>query len=99
MCTISITCVLGVFGLICACIYEDDQKKLEDPGALLDQPFEKLFTLYGMVTFQFDIHPSILTIQVDMKRKKNIYKAIIAGYLGVKRWPLLFKKEFIFLVL
>lgn len=41
-----------------------------------------MLTAYGIITFQFDIHPTILTIHVDMDEKKKITKVIIVGFLG-----------------
>jgi len=37
---------------------------------------------YGIVAFQFDIHPVILTIQMDMKDKTKLSRALIGGFLG-----------------
>lgn len=41
-----------------------------------------MLTAYGIITFQFDIHPTILTIHVDMDEKKKITKVIIVGFLA-----------------
>lgn len=37
---------------------------------------------YGIVAFQFDIHPVILTIQMDMKDKTKLSRALIGGFSG-----------------
>lgn len=35
---------------------------------------------YGIVAFQFDIHPVILTIQMDMKDKTKLSRALLGGF-------------------
>lgn len=40
-----------------------------------------LLKAYGIIAFQFDIHPMLLTIQVDMKNKKEIGKSVTIGIL------------------
>lgn len=40
-----------------------------------------LLKAYGIIAFQFDIHPMLLTIQVDMKNKKKIGKSVSIGIL------------------
>lgn len=42
--------------------------------------WELIFISYGIISFQFDIHPSILTIQVDMKEKSKLNIAVIGGF-------------------
>jgi solute carrier family 32 (vesicular inhibitory amino acid transporter) len=42
-------------------------------------PIANLLSAYGVVAFQFDIHPMLLTIQVDMKNKRKIGKAVCVG--------------------
>jgi solute carrier family 32 (vesicular inhibitory amino acid transporter) len=44
-------------------------------------PIANLLAAYGVVAFQFDIHPMLLTIQVDMKNKRKIGKAVCIGIL------------------
>lgn len=41
-----------------------------------------IISAYGIIAFQFDIHPMLLTIQVDMKDKSKILWAIIGGFFG-----------------
>ncbi|KAF3429696.1 hypothetical protein E2986_02177 [Frieseomelitta varia] len=36
---------------------------------------------YGMLAFQFDIHPTLMTVQVDMRRPQDISKAIVISFL------------------
>jgi solute carrier family 32 (vesicular inhibitory amino acid transporter) len=44
-------------------------------------PLLNLLKAYGIISFQFDIHPMLLTIQVDMEDKKKIGKAVFGGLL------------------
>lgn len=46
--------------------------------------FESLLKAYGIIAFQFDIHPMLLTIEVDMEKKQRIGKAVTYGILGEK---------------
>ncbi|XP_037029958.1 proton-coupled amino acid transporter 2 isoform X2 [Bradysia coprophila] len=40
---------------------------------------ENLLQTYGMIIFQFDIHPMLMTIQVDMQQKHKIGSAVCLG--------------------
>uniref|UniRef100_A0AAG5CY03 Amino acid transporter transmembrane domain-containing protein n=1 Tax=Anopheles atroparvus TaxID=41427 RepID=A0AAG5CY03_ANOAO len=44
-------------------------------------PLVQLLKAYGIIAFQFDIHPMLLTIQVDMQHKRHIGKAVLYGIL------------------
>lgn len=46
---------------------------------LTPPPAINLLKAYGIIAFQFDIHPMLLTIQVDMKEKRKIGKAVCYG--------------------
>lgn len=35
-----------------------------------------------MLAFQFDVHPTLMTVQVDMRRPQDINKAVIISFLG-----------------
>ena len=35
-----------------------------------------------MLAFQFDVHPTVMTVQVDMKKPKDINKAVIYSFMG-----------------
>lgn len=35
-----------------------------------------------MLAFQFDIHPTLMTVQVDMRHPQDINKAVIISFLG-----------------
>lgn len=47
--------------------------------------WESIAIAYGILAFQFDIHPTILSVQVDMEDKSKLGKPIIAGFLGKKK--------------
>lgn len=52
-------------------------------SAHTDYPsFENLLHAYGIIAFQFDIHPMLLTIEVDMEQKRKIGRAVTYGILG-----------------
>lgn len=42
----------------------------------------RLLKAYGIIAFQFDIHPMLLTIQVDMEKKRKIGKAVFLGLMA-----------------
>lgn len=44
--------------------------------------FENLLNAYGLIAFQFDIHPMLMTIQVDMYNKSKISNAVCYGALS-----------------
>ncbi|XP_050081741.1 uncharacterized protein LOC126569013 [Anopheles aquasalis] len=44
-------------------------------------PLVQLLKAYGIIAFQFDIHPMLLTIQVDMQHKRQIGRAVLYGIL------------------
>lgn len=80
----SISLVVGVFVLIVGCILFDSEYK-EAPGEQEEDQtplWNYILTAYGIIVFQFDIHPTILTIQVDMHEKIKLNKAILTGFLG-----------------
>lgn len=52
--------------------------ELYDP---LNPPIFNLLKAYGIISFQFDIHPMLLTIQVDMQDKSKIGRAVFSGLL------------------
>ncbi|XP_063388126.1 probable sodium-coupled neutral amino acid transporter 6 [Cydia fagiglandana] len=61
------------------CILLDDSSP--SSAGLLDQPqLQDLVVAYGIIAFQFDIHPMLLTIQVDMKDSRKINRAVLCGF-------------------
>lgn len=41
-----------------------------------------MLKVYGMIAFQFDIHPMLMTIEVDMQNKAKIGSAVCYGLIG-----------------
>lgn len=74
----------SVAALTWLCIYwETDDPEVTpletfDPG---NPPLLNLLKAYGIISFQFDIHPMLLTIQVDMEDKNKIGHAVFSGLL------------------
>lgn len=64
------TCIIG------------DNVSPEPVGSLLElQPsLQDYLTAYGILAFQFDIHPMLLTLQVDMKDSRKINTAVLSGF-------------------
>ncbi|XP_053618517.1 probable sodium-coupled neutral amino acid transporter 6 [Plodia interpunctella] len=63
------------------CIMLDDVSPPSRGGLLEYQPsVEDFLIAYGIIAFQFDIHPLLLTIQVDMKDSRKINGAVLGGF-------------------
>lgn len=45
--------------------------------------FHFRFCSYGMLAFQFDVHPTLMTVQVDMRQPRHIDKAVILSFLSM----------------
>lgn len=80
VCLISVLLVALVFVLISTSIVLDGHQEIVTRGDDCNLTYD-LLKLYGIITFQFDIHPTILTVQMDMKKKDDVNKAILWGYL------------------
>lgn len=78
--------MLAVSVLIWSCILESESISMSQEhfrGIVLDEPnYPNLLQVYGMITFQFDIHPMLMTIEVDMTQKHKIGKVVCYGLLG-----------------
>ncbi|XP_018357884.1 PREDICTED: proton-coupled amino acid transporter 4 [Trachymyrmex cornetzi] len=44
--------------------------------------WDKFISGYGMLAFQFDVHPTLMTVQVDMCRPRDIDKAIFFSFIA-----------------
>ncbi|XP_026750638.2 uncharacterized protein LOC113511220 [Galleria mellonella] len=77
----SVLIVTTVAMSVWSCILLDDVSP-RSAGSLLDyQPSaEDFLNAYGIIAFQFDIHPLLLTIQVDMKDGRRINSAVLGGF-------------------
>ncbi|CAH1235657.1 unnamed protein product [Diabrotica balteata] len=79
--------VTSVFLLVCGCILFDANESTPQPAQIDSTfPWKTILKAYGILAFQFDIHPSILTIQVDMNDKSQLSKAIVGGFSTTNYW-------------
>ncbi|KAL0811835.1 hypothetical protein ABMA28_009263 [Loxostege sticticalis] len=63
------------------CILLDEESPPSAGGLLEYQPSAQDFLIaYGIIAFQFDIHPLLLTIQVDMKDSRRINAAVVSAF-------------------
>ncbi|XP_022913669.1 uncharacterized protein [Onthophagus taurus] len=81
LCASSVMIVILVFLLLIICLLKIEESPRNFPSDLTLTFLENVALAYGVISFQFDIHPTILTIQVDMNNQKNISKTIIMGFL------------------
>lgn len=71
--------VIAVFLLVLGCSLANPtaEQKLQN----VPQPtWEVMLKAYGIITFLFDVHPSVLTILVDMDDKMQLPIAIFGGF-------------------
>ncbi|CAH1183550.1 unnamed protein product [Phaedon cochleariae] len=83
LCSTSAGIVASVFILTCGCLIFSggSSDKPASPESLDSSfPWQLILKAYGIIAFQFDIHPSILTIQVDMIDKTQLTKALFGGF-------------------
>ncbi|XP_026497665.2 uncharacterized protein LOC113401825 [Vanessa tameamea] len=63
------------------CIYLDDTSPPPSGDVLQHEPGPRDFLVaYGIIAFQFDIHPMLLTLQVDMKDSRKINSAVLGAF-------------------
>ncbi|XP_046973426.1 amino acid transporter AVT1B-like [Vanessa cardui] len=63
------------------CIYLDDTSPPPSGDVLQYKPSPRDFLVaYGIIAFQFDIHPMLLTLQVDMKDSRKINSAVLGAF-------------------
>lgn len=83
LCSLSVALVASVFILVW-CIIVFDPQVAPNPNQSVTPRLVPLWnsvlSAYGILAFQFDIHPTILTIQVDMKEKSKISRAVLGGF-------------------
>lgn len=76
---ISVLTVISVSALTWVCVLLDDKPTIRQ----IPQPtWEAVAIAYGIIAFQFDIHPTILSVQMDMEHKSKLGFPIIAGFLS-----------------
>ncbi|XP_006610904.1 proton-coupled amino acid transporter 4 isoform X1 [Apis dorsata] len=76
----SCTTVLLTALLIWWCIITDT-RELDIIPILTSPSWDKFISSYGMLAFQFDIHPTLMTVQVDMRHPQDINKAVVISFL------------------
>ncbi|XP_066583652.1 uncharacterized protein mah [Prorops nasuta] len=59
-----------------------DERKLDVTRVPTSPSWDKFISGYGMLAFQFDVHPTLMTIQVDMRHPKSIKKAVGLAFLA-----------------
>ncbi|XP_022818471.1 probable sodium-coupled neutral amino acid transporter 6 [Spodoptera litura] len=63
------------------CILRDDTSPMPTSNVVdLEPQLQEFLIAYGILAFQFDIHPMLLTLQVDMKDSKKINSAVLGGF-------------------
>ncbi|XP_076163270.1 solute carrier family member mahogany isoform X2 [Ptiloglossa arizonensis] len=79
---VSFSCTLVILTaiLIWWCIIADDQELNVIPVPT-SPSWDKFISGYGMLAFQFDVHPTLMTVQVDMRRSQDINKAVVISFL------------------
>ncbi|XP_018571167.1 sodium-coupled neutral amino acid transporter 5-like [Anoplophora glabripennis] len=89
VCSLSVFMVISVFILVTGCLLFSTNSNRTATGT--DQNLEdiipkeiplwkSMLTGYGIIAFQFDIHPTILTIQMDMNDKMKLPRAVIGAF-------------------
>ncbi|CAK1543496.1 unnamed protein product [Leptosia nina] len=64
------------------CIINDDTSPPASGDVLAYSPSTRDFLVaYGIMVYQFDIHPMLLTLQVDMKDSRRIHSAVLGGFM------------------
>ncbi|XP_060517056.1 uncharacterized protein LOC132696319 [Cylas formicarius] len=85
LCTVSVLIVSTVFLLICGCLLlTPGASNPETPASFeTNLPlWQTLLLAYGIVAFQFDVHPTVLTIQMDMYDKSKLHLAVTWAFLA-----------------
>ncbi|XP_032684475.1 amino acid transporter AVT1B [Odontomachus brunneus] len=72
---VSLTAILVWWGII-----TDDRMSNATPIST-SPTWDKFISGYGMLAFQFDVHPTLMTIQVDMRRPRDIDKAVFFSFI------------------
>ncbi|CAK1591013.1 unnamed protein product [Parnassius mnemosyne] len=79
---ISVCIVTTVAATTWSCIITDDVSPTSLGGVLDYTPKTSDFLVaYGIIAFQFDIHPMLLTLQVDMKDSRRINVAVFGAFI------------------
>ncbi|KAI4465232.1 reverse transcriptase (rna-dependent dna polymerase) [Holotrichia oblita] len=87
ICSLSVLTVASVFFVVIICLLQlnlDPQNMQEEAGTNFEENsiWINIVIAYGVLIFQFDIHPTILAIQIDMEKRHKINLAIFYGFGG-----------------
>ncbi|KAI4465234.1 hypothetical protein MML48_3g00001421 [Holotrichia oblita] len=87
ICSLSVLTVASVFFVVIICLLQlnlDPQNMQEEDGTNFEENsiWINIVIAYGVLIFQFDIHPTILAIQIDMEKRHKINLAIFYGFGG-----------------
>ncbi|XP_051165486.1 uncharacterized protein LOC127284204 [Leptopilina boulardi] len=66
-------------GIVWWCIIDDNSLNIRPIPT--SPTWDKFISGYGMLAFQFDVHPTLMTIQVDMRQPQYINKAVIYSFI------------------
>lgn len=68
---------------IWVCILLDDKPSITNLSEIqaVTPDVATFLKVYGIISFQFDIHPMLMTIEVDMERRPKISSAVLYGIL------------------
>ncbi|XP_077262909.1 solute carrier family member mahogany isoform X2 [Temnothorax americanus] len=74
--TVAFTAILTWWSII-------TDNRTSDVAPIVTSPtWDKFISGYGMLAFQFDVHPTLMTIQVDMRSPRDIDKAIFFSFMA-----------------
>ncbi|KAM0729476.1 Amino acid transporter AVT1C [Formica fusca] len=74
--TVTLTAILVWWSII-----TDDRASSNFAPVVTSPTWDKFISGYGMLAFQFDVHPTLMTIQVDMRQPRDIDRAIFSSFL------------------
>ncbi|XP_072748763.1 uncharacterized protein Mah isoform X2 [Anoplolepis gracilipes] len=74
--TVTLTAILIWWSII-----TDDRTSTNFAPVVTSPTWDKFISGYGMLAFQFDVHPTLMTIQVDMRQPRDVDKAIFFSFL------------------
>lgn len=83
LCSISVVTVISVSIMIWICMLMDNTPVIPPATSPISEnpTWRNVISAFGIIAFQFDIHPVLLTIQVDMKSKNKLPCAVFEGFL------------------
>ncbi|XP_054085706.1 uncharacterized protein At3g01760 [Zeugodacus cucurbitae] len=77
---VSLVVLVVIVTLLWFCLFASAPLGKPFEGVSLELPsFLALLNGYSVLAFQFDIHPMLLTLQIDMQQKSQVYWAAFSG--------------------